>query len=600
MKLSTMKGLLLLAGMTCSAAALAAATLVQDVRVFDGKTVHERRSVLLVDGVIADADFHGAAPQGARIVNGAGKTLLPGLIDSHVHAWRYFELPLVFGVTTQVDMFTPVPIMQEKARAMASGQNHGEADLFSAGTLITAAGGHGTEYQVKIPTLEKAADAQAFVDARIAEGSHFIKVVMEKGFGTFKFQSLDLATVKAVIDAAHRRGKLAVVHVSNLEDARAALEAGADGLAHLFMGNAISAADADGLARLAKERGAFVIPTFSVLESFAGVQPRDILGDTGFAGLLDKEQKASLATGYGKSPYSALLAAPKAVTAALRKAGVPVLAGTDSGNAGTQYGASLHHEMAALVDAGLTPQEALAAATSAPAAAFRLGKRGRIENGYKADLLLVDGNPAADIAATRRIVEVWKDGESTAPLVARQRQHVTQELAQPGKPLLPADGRISLLSDGKLASPFGVGWTPSSDRMVGGTSTVKLDVRPDPAGHAVIALEGEVKPGFSFPWAGVAFIPGAKEMQSADLSSVKRIAFRVRGDGQRYQLMVMARGMTYPRTVPFEAKADWAEVAVPLSAFEGLDPSGVTMVGFNAGPAPGGYRFEIADVRLLD
>jgi imidazolonepropionase-like amidohydrolase len=603
MKLTTLKALLLAAGMTCATAVLASTTLVQDVRVFDGKAVHERRSVLFVDGVIADADFHGQAPANARVVNGAGRTLLPGLIDAHVHAFRHFELPLVFGVTTQVDMFTSVQVMQKTTKAMAAGQNTDQADLFSAGTLVTARGGHGTEFGLAIPTLDNPADAQAFVDARIAEGSHFIKVVLEEGFGGHHFNSLDPATVKAVIDAAHRRGKLAVVHISTLANARAALEAGADGLAHLFPGTTMTSEDATSLAQLAKAKGAFVIPTFSVLESIAGVKPRDILDDPATAALLDKEERSTLEAGYGATPTPARLVAPKAVAAAMRKAGVPILAGTDAGNAGTEYGVSLHHEMAALVDAGLSPQEALAAATSVPATVFRLGKRGQVANGYKADLLLVEGNPLADIAATRRIVEVWKDGESTAPMRDKQRLHVAQEQRAPGgeKVTLPADGRISLFQDGKLASPFGSGWHPLDDRVAGGTSTVKLDVRRgDADGQAVMTVEAQVAAGFAYPWAGLTFMPSAMPMKFADLGAARVIRFRVRGDGQRYQLMMGSRGMTIPRTVPFETGPEWKEVSIPFSAFAGVDPTAVTMIAFNAGPQPGAYRFELADVRLLD
>jgi imidazolonepropionase-like amidohydrolase len=603
MKPTTLKRLLLAAGLAWASAAVASTTLVQDVRVFDGKAVHERRSVLLVDGVIADADFHGPAPAGARIVDGTGRTLLPGLIDAHVHAFRHFELPLVFGVTTQVDMFTSVQVVQKTTKAMAAGENKDQADLFSAGTLVTARGGHGTEFGLPIPTLDNRADAQAFVDARIAEGSHFIKIVLEEGFGGHHFNSLDPATVKAVVDAAHRRGKLAVVHISTLANARAALEADADGLAHLFPGTTMTSEAANSLAQLAKAKGAFVIPTFSVLESIAGVKPRDILDDPATTALLDKEERATLDAGYGTAPAPARLAAPKAVTAALRKAGVPVLAGTDAGNPGTEYGVSLHHEMAALVDAGLTPQEALAAATSVPAAVFRLGKRGQVANGYKADLLLVEGNPLTDIAATRRIVEVWKDGESTAALRDRQRLHVAQELAAPrAEPAaLPADGRISLFQDGKLASPFGAGWHPLDDQVAGGSSSVKLGVqRGDSDGQAAITVEAQVRAGFAFPWAGLTFLPSALPMKPADLSAARQIRFRVRGDGQRYQLMMSSRGMTIPRTVPFEAGSDWKEVSIPFSAFAGVDPAAVTMIGFNAGPRPGAYRFELADVRLLD
>lgn len=595
---TALNALALAAGFTC-AGAHASTTLVQDARVFDGKFAHEHRSVLVVDGVIANADFHGAAPAGARIVSGKGRTLLPGLIDAHVHTYRHFELPLVFGVTTQVDMFTTVPLMQQTTKAMAAGTNRNRPDMFSAGTLVTAPGGHGTEYGMPIPTLANGGDAQAFVDARVAEGSHFIKVVMEDGYGEHRMNSLDAATVKAVIEAAHRRGKLAVVHVSTLANARAALEAGADGLAHLFPGRAISAADADKLAQLAQARGAFVIPTFSVLESIAGLKPQDVMGEPSFAGLLDKEERGTLAAGYGKAPVPELMTAPKAVTAALRKAGVPILAGTDAGNPGTQYGISLHHELAALVDAGLTPREALVAATSGPAAAFKLGKRGQVVNGYKADLVLVDGDPLTDIGATRHIVEVWKDGESTAALREQQRAHVTQEQQAKGSPLaLPADGRISLLSDGKLASPFGAGWMPSEDRMMGGRSSVKL-ATSEANGGALIAVEAKVEAGFPFPWAGAAFMPGAQPMQPANLSGANAIAFRVRGDGQRYQLTMLWQGASIPHGVPFEAGSEWTEVTIPFSRFDGIDPAAVLMIGFNAGPKPGSYHFDIADVRLL-
>lgn len=605
MKPTTLTTLLLAAGLACaSAAAQAGTTLIQDVRVFDGTAAREHRSVLVRDNAIVDADFRGPAPAGARVVPGAGRTLLPGLIDAHVHAFQHLDLPLVFGVTTQVDMFTGVSVMQEVTKAMAAGRNGNRADLFSAGTLVTAPGGHGTEFTLPIPTLEKGADAQAFVDARIAEGSHFIKVVMEEGFGGHHMNTLDLATVKAVIDAAHKRGKLAVVHISTLKDARAALEAGADGLAHLFHGTSIAPEDAAGLAQLARSHGAFVIPTFSVLESVAGIKPRDLLDDPGITGLLDKEERSALETGYGQVAAPERLMATKAMTMALRRAGVTLLAGTDAGNAGTQYGASLHHELASLVDAGLSPAEALAAATSGPAAVFKLGKRGRIAAGYKADLLLVEGNPLQDIGATRRIVEVWKDGDSVAALRAQQREHVAQEAApRRAQPLaLPPEGRISVLKDGKLASPFGAGWVASNDSVAGGASSVRLDTQAS-EGKAVVAVEASVKAGFIYPWAGVAFLPGAPApgaMGEADLSAARMLRFRVRGDGKTYQLTMASSGMRIPRAVPFTAGAQWQEVAMPFSAFAGVDPAAVTMIGFNAGPQPGDYRFELADVRLTD
>ena len=602
MSIPVLKTLFVATCVALSGTTLAAATLVQDVRVFDGKAVHERRSVLFEGGVIVDADFRGAPPAGSRIVGGAGRTLLPGLIDAHTHAFRQLDLPLLFGVTTQVDMFTAVPLMQEVKGSMAAGRNAGRADMFSAGTLATAPNGHGTQYGLPIPTLSRPEQARDFVDARIAEGSDFIKIVLEAGGqGTSRMNSLDLATARALIEAAHLRGKLAVVHVSNERDARAALEAGADGLVHLFLGAAPDRQAVDGLARLARTRSAFVIPTFAVLESMAGVRGDDLLADARLAALVDREGAATLKARYGAQARPQALAAPKAVTAALRKAGVPILAGTDAGNAGTLYGISMHRELAALVEAGLSPAEALAAATSAPAAAFRLGRRGCIARGCKADLLLVEGNPAADVRATRHIVEVWKDGQSANPLRDARRQRVALESGGANRQALPPDGRISDFSASRLGSPFGSGWLPSTDQFAGGKSTVKLDVLPPlPDGQVPLAVRATVAPGLPFAWSSVAFMPGAQPMQPADLSAAKILRFKVRGDGKTYQVMMMGAGSQRPSMVPFVAKGEWEEVSVPLSAFAGIDPAAVAMLAFSAGPQPGDYRFELADVRLLE
>lgn len=587
-------------GMAGAAPALADAYLIRDVRLFDGQSMLAGRSVLIADGKIADADFHGATPAGTIEIAGAGRTLLPGLIDAHVHAYRYLDLPPLFGVTTQIDMFTGVAVLQDVTRKMAQGRNGGQADLFSAGTLATAPGGHGTEYGMPIPTLTRPEQAQAFVDARIAEGSHFIKIVLESGYSGHPMPSLDIATVKALVDAAHRRGKLAVVHISTLADARAALEAGADGLAHLFVGAAISATDLATFVELARDKKAFVIPTFCVMESIAGLHADEIIGDPAMRALLDKEQLQTLKTSYGGSPRAELMTAPRAVVAALRLAHVPILAGTDAGNQGTQYGASLHHEMLALTRAGLTPDEALAAATSVPAKVFGLPGRGMIAAGYKADLLLVEGDPERDITSTRRIVEVWKDGAPVAAARARQQARVAAELRPGAAPRLPADGRISLFSKDKLAGPFGLGWSPSNDAFLGGKSSAQLAVQgPGADGQMALEVRAAVAPGFAFPWAGVAFMPGAQPMQPVDLSAAKVLKFRVKGDGRRYDVALLAAGVMVPVRVGFDSGPDWREVSMPLSAFKGIDTGALTMIAFLAGPAPGDYTFQIADVRLL-
>ncbi|UMR31122.1 CIA30 family protein [Massilia sp. MB5] len=293
------------------------------------------------------------------------------------------------------------------------------------------------------------------------------------------------------------------------------------------------------------------------------------------------------------------MTAPRAVTAALHKAGVPLLAGTDAGNTGTQYGVSLHHELRALVQAGLTPQAALAAATAAPAQAFRLPQRGRIANGYKADLLLVEGDPTQDIQATRRIVEVWKDGAPASALRKAQQEKVALEAG--GKVggeavALPADGRISLFGKDKLASPFGAGWMPSTDSFLGGKSSVRLQHQEGDA----VRVNASVVQGFAYPWAGLAFMTGAQAGQAANLSAAKVLRFRVRGDGKNYGVSLLAEGVQIPVNRGFTAAAEWQEVSMNLADFKGIDARLLTMIAFNAGPVPGDYQFEIADVRLLD
>ena len=133
---------------------------------------------------------------------------------------------------------------------------------------------------------------------------------------------------------------------------------------------------------------------------------------------------------------------------------------------------------------------------------------------------------------------------------------------------LPPDGRISLLKDGQLASPFGSGWIPSSDRLPAASRRDAGRAAGGPAPKAarrVAAIDAQVKPGFAYPWAGTAFLPGAQPMLGADLCAAKVIRFRVRGDGRRYTVSMASTGMSIPRTVAFEAGAEWKEVTIPFS-----------------------------------
>lgn len=416
-------GLLAPAWLPVLAADARPALVFQNVRVFDGARVLPDRTVVVQDGKIVSIDRAGRVPEGAEVVDGRGKTLLPGLIDAHTHVFgSALRQALMFGVTTELDMFCAHFLAAMLRREQAAGPVTDRADLLSAGTLVTAPGGHGTEYGLAIPTLEGPDQAQAFVDARVAEGSDYIKIVY--GHSSPSAKTLSRETLAAVVAAAHLRGKLAVVHIATVQDARDALECGADGLAHLTLDQPMDEA----LARLAVRNRAFVIPTLSVLESVTGVAGGAALAEEPeMAQALASGSVAYLAKPFPARPGSTLSYANATESVRrLRTAGVPILAGTDAPNPGTVHGASIHRELELLVQAGLRPLEALAAATSIPAARFRLSDRGVLAPGKRADMLLVRGDPTRDIRATRRIVGIWKHG------VAVDRAAYAAEIDAPG------------------------------------------------------------------------------------------------------------------------------------------------------------------------
>jgi len=406
-----MKTALLLAALVVSKCACSQEKpiLFQHVRVFDGTQVVPEEDVLIEGGRIKDAG-PSLAVGNAKVIDGTGKTLLPGLIDAHVHVHskETLEHALIFGVTTELDMM----MQPRREHELKSEENDHMASFYSAGLPATVPGGHGTEYGFDIPTITRASDAQSFVDARLREGSDYIKIMYTAGVSLGRRAerpTLSKQTMAAVIAAAHERHRLAVVHIGSVEGARDAIEAGADGLAHIFNGPS----SPKNFGEFVASHHAFVIPTLSVKYSVCG--PRSagerLLADPNLKPYLSGENISRLKETF-PSANSGLISCKGSMQAIgqLQAAGVPIVAGTDAPNPGTTYGASLHGELELYVESGLTPIQALIAATSAPASVFHISDRGRIAPGLRADLLLVNGRPDEDILATRNIVAVYKQG----------------------------------------------------------------------------------------------------------------------------------------------------------------------------------------------
>lgn len=336
--------------------------------------------------------------------------LLPGLIDAHAHLLPgSVEHALTFGVTTVVDMWSAPELavgIRRRAKADPS-----IADVVTATYGATATGGHPSLMYAPMPTIDRPSEATAFVDARLADGAAFLKIIADlDDAGPFPQATVDDETTAALITAAHLRGLRVAAHATTVGAYRRAASLGADELEHVPIAEPLPA----DLAATLAAQGVVATPTLACLEHPLGIAGGAALAadaDLGpqlgrrWSELLREEPWARW--GAGPAPEWADV---QANVSNLAEAGVTLLAGTDAPNPGTAHGVSLHRELELLVGCGLSPTAALTAATSDPARVHGLDDRGLVAVGRRADLVLVRGDPTVDIAATRRLVEVWRGG----------------------------------------------------------------------------------------------------------------------------------------------------------------------------------------------
>jgi len=579
--------------------------LIQNVRLFDGERVTPRTSVLVTDGKITRVAPSITAPSGITIVDGSGKTLLPGFIDSHTHSWgNALRDAAVLGVTTVLDMFTEPKSAADFRRLDGTPAGREVADFRSAGVLVTAPKGHGTQFGMPIPTITSPDEALAFVDARLAEGSDYVKIVYDNGrtYG-MTLATVDKATMQAVIKATHARRKMAVVHIGDLAGARDAIEVGANGLVHLFVDSAPDA----GFAKAVAARKAFVVPTLTVLESVSSRKGGEsVAKDARLAPYIRVENAQGLKTTFPSRPGSTRnFDAALETVRHLHAAGVPILAGSDAPNPGTAHGASMHRELELLVEAGLTPIEALRSATSVPARAFSLADRGRIASGLRADLVLVNGDPTTDILATRDIATVWKRGLAIDRDAYRAELANAAAAAASGSFPVPAGSEPGDVSDFDSAQPavkFGAGWFVTTDQIAGGKSAATTSVVNGGANGSSHSYEitGTLDAGLPYGWSGVMFTPGQTAMAPVNLSSKKELRFFARGEeGRSYAVMIFTRSKgQMPVTQRFTTSAEWKELTMPFAAFQGIDGRDIMGIAFVASGTPGTFKLQIDDVRL--
>lgn len=361
-----------------------------DVRVFDRGALGASTTVVIEGGVIRGD----TSTAGATVIDAHGATLLPGLIDTHVHAKTRAQLEAAraAGVTTVIDLGSPdLDVLR--------GLQHlpGLPTLKSAGHSASAPGSTFIE-KMGMPAksgVDGPGDAKRFVTERKAEGSDYIKILIEDP----KFpgaKPLSTETVAAIVEAAHDADLLTIAHVVSAYTLRSALVARVDVVTHAALGGEL---DAETKALIAAN-GTVIIPTLGMMHGVV-----ETIGSR----FMMKVVGAVVPAARMKYRFA------ETTVRAFRDAGSLVLVGTDANDDhGAPYqvpfGEGVHDELRRLVAAGLSAAEALEGATSHAATVFGLHDRGRVAAGLRADLVLIDGDPTVDIAAVGQIRGVWIGG----------------------------------------------------------------------------------------------------------------------------------------------------------------------------------------------
>ena len=590
------------------------ATLIRNARIFDATGAPAfNGDVLIRDGVIAQIAPRIRRPRGAVVVDAKGRTLIPGLHDLHTHlrspaysapedmakAWAAY---LVNGVTT-VNDYSLSAEMLEPIRAITSGPDAIWAPHLNLAIRAGVPGGHGTEYGWGDFFTMKAASPRAghLAMARALPYRPDVVKVFADGWRYDRgpdLNSMNTGTLAAIVADAHARSIPVVTHTVTLEGAKVAAAAGVDAVVH---GIGDVRAD-DELIDLMRDKGTGYVSTLVVYE------PGDVRA------VADGEKSVlsspELAREAGRAARGNRVVEPqvtarwevlKANLKAMHAAKIPIGVGTDAGIGGVYHGSAAIREIGWLVELGLTPAEALIAATRTSAEIMgQADRHGTIAVGMRADLVLVDGRPDEDIADLWKVARVWKAGSDVPLRELRARQN---------------DPVMTPLPTVQMTGPILTG-----ARRDGRTDLDTLPVDSTDAGsdHSDIAFVHRhgpdgAQPIFSLATFGAGARPFAQlvlpltkgAVLPADASRFAGIAFKARGAGT-YRLRLESYGLDGSDwfRANFKAGEEAREIRLPFSAFTStgdaqLDLARLRALRFELTGEPGGRGWlELDDVRF--
>ncbi len=540
-----------------------------------------KATVIILGNRITAVGANVEIPAGARVIKADGQTLLPGLFDLHTHLFnsatgpqtpdwaKHLKTFLYCGVTSIIDL-SPYPETYEPIRRlMTSGVVVGPHVSLAA--RITTPGGHGAEGgrgEIHTQEISTPREAQAAVQRVVPYRPDVIKVFSDGwryGAAT-DMTSMNEDALAAIVKEAHKNSIEVVTHTVTLEKAKIAARAGVDIIIHGIGNTQVD----DELIELMKKSGTAYAPTLSVYER------KDLNNNSVLLRAVMEQRTEPIArvNNANQSPDSPQAKRWKNLlhnTAALKKGGILFGNGTDAGMPSTHHGWASLHELQLMVAGGLTPLEAITAATGNSAKALKVDdERGTIAVGKLADLVLVDGAPHQNIAEIERIKTVWFGGREV------DREKLSQEITAPQQTKIPARPATELIDDFERAdgrSQIDTLWLNTNDPSHDHSKAIFGRTLREANNHVLAAMaQMSVQPR-PFVRLNVPLSHGA--IEPVDVRAFRGVRFDVRGDGD-YRLVVPTREVRSTANffqAPFKAEAKWTTVSIDFSTLkqEGAD-----------------------------